>query len=133
METFQWSLEGISGEIAPSVNLQLHQSWAYAITKQETATTMETWCNYQTRAAIEIGSKEPPQNFAAAICKLLLQITVVHFRFLTNLNKYMCYTAGEIDHIFFQKFALKKTALVIQIPRDCWLTIEKQNCCNKTR
>ena len=32
---------------------------------------------------------------------------------------------------FFQNFALKKTALVIQILRVCWSIIERQNCYNK--
>ena len=40
-------------------------------------------------------------------------------------------TVGKIDHLFFQNFALKKTALVIQILRVCWSIIERQNCYNK--
>ena len=40
-------------------------------------------------------------------------------------------TAGKIDHIFIQNFALKKTALVIQILRVCWPIIKRQNCYKK--
>ena len=43
----------------------------------------------------------------------------------------ICHDGQNRPH-FFQKFALKKTALVIQIACLCWLIIERQNCCDKT-
>ena len=46
-------------------------------------------------------------------------------------NVKICHDGQNRPH-FFQKFALKKTALVIQIACLCWLIIERQNCCDKT-
>ena len=60
------------------------------------------------------------------------RVVIMFFEILLVCQKIWRFTAGKIDHIFFQNFALKKMALVIPILRDCWSIIEKQNCCNKT-
>ena len=81
-------------------------------------------------------------NFSISINNLISNLgnDKIHFQNLKlflNLglqlkNIYRIFTAGKIDHNFFQNFALKKTALVIQVLYVFWSIIGRQNCCDKT-